>query len=210
MTNDTQSSDLSVSDEQISDAYRTASNETVPNRLNKRVLRTAADSMPGRDRKRWSGFFMRPFAFAALFVLSLTVIVQFNSELDDQLQSVTEDAYRSNSPATDTGGRTAVQAGGISNPTAAQQMQDAAVISADNIPAIEEPGSLQSNQRPDDITRTLSETRPATSCSEQQSRSPELWWDCIAELVRNGNQDAARHEKERLVKTFPGFTHPQQ
>ena len=211
MTNETRSSDLPVSDEQISDIYRAASNESVPNRLNERVLRTATDSIPGRNRTRWSGFFMRPFSFAALMIISLTMILQFDSELDDQLQHVTEDTYRSAVPATDNGGRTAVQAGGISNPTGgAQQIQDAAASNARNLRAIEELGSLHSNQLPSDTTKTLSETRPANSCSEQQSRSPQLWWNCIAELVHSGNQDAARHEKERLAKTFPDFTPPPQ
>jgi hypothetical protein len=210
MTNETRSTDLPVSDEQVSVAYSAASNETVPNRLNERVLRTATDSTPDRNRTRWSVFFMRPFAFAALLIISLAMILQFNSELNDQLQPVTEDEYRGDVPATDDGGRTAVQAGGISNPTGTQQIQDAAASGARNLRAIEELGSLHSNQQPSDVTKTLSEARPASSCSEQQSRSPELWWNCIAELVHSGNQDAARHEKERLVKTFPDFTPPPQ
>ena len=209
MNNDSGNNGAQMPDERLIAAYRNASDETVPEHLDARVLHDARTAAQASAKVGWNSIFMRPLAFAALFVISLTMVLQLN---DDYAPAIVDGSSTADLPATDTGGRIPVQAGGIADPSGSRQIASAAASSAERIRVATEQGNHHPNQRPNNSASSSTPDdgkSPAgtdsNACNETETGSPESWLACIDELEKNGRADDALREEQRMRDTFPDF-----
>jgi hypothetical protein len=190
---------LSNSDPDVSTAYRAIANESVPERLDSIVLRQAATRWQLLS-KLGAGFesYRRPLAFAAMFVLALSMALQFNDALVSTTANPIDGLAEPGESATN-----AAEISALVDASAGhfhqQGRQSENVISQGylNKPMPLAVGGAEA-MRPDDIR----------FCDVEQTASAELWWACIVDLDRNGRTGDSASERELLINTYPDFLPP--
>jgi hypothetical protein len=187
---------LSNTDPDVSTAYRAIADESVPERLDNIVLRQAATRWQPL-RKLVDGFesWRRPLAFAAVFVLAFSMVLQFNDALVSTTPNPLDGLAEPGDSATNAAEISALVEG------SADQFQQQSrpsenVISQRylNRPMPLAVGGTEA-MRPEDIR----------FCDVEQTASAELWWACIEDLDRNGRSDDSASERELLINTYPDF-----
>jgi hypothetical protein len=190
---------LSNTDPDVSTAYRAIANESVPERLDSIVLRQAATRWQLLS-KLVTGFesYRRPLAFAAVFVLALSMVLQFNDALVSTTPIPPDGLAEPGESATNTGEISALVDASTDH-FQQQSRQGENVISQGylNKPMPLAVGGAEA-MRPEDIR----------FCDVEQTASAELWWACIVDLDRNGRPDDSARERELLINTYPDFLPP--
>jgi hypothetical protein len=190
---------LSNIDPDVSTAYRAIATESVPERLDGIVLRQAVTwSRPLRKLVACFESYQRPLAFAAVFVLAFSMVLQFNDALVSNTANPLDGLAEPGEPATN-----AAEISALVDASAdhfrQQSQQSENVISQGylNKPMPLAVGGAEA-MRPDDVR----------FCDVEQTASAELWWACIVDLDRNGRPDDAVSERELLINTYPDFLPP--
>lgn len=183
-------------------AYRAAADECTPAALDAAVLEAARAGL-GSSR-RWRDAWFRPLAFAAMFVLSLTLLQQFDDAgilsipgdtngIDGTVNDATPvptDYFEEASRATAEQVRQLEDAAGQATPESPQPAVADAVVPV----AVTEPGSL---------------LPAAERCNDEQRSETARWWRCIQALEKRGLTEAAEMELQALLKAFPAFAPPE-
>ncbi len=89
---------------------------------------------------------------------------------------------------------------------AAVELDDAAAASRQ--PDADAPTRARQMLRESAFVSTAAVEDPAadeSSCDETARTTPETWLECIEDLRRDGRDDDADAEEQRLTETFPGF-----
>lgn len=190
---------LSNSDPEVTTAYRAIANESVPERLDAIVLRQAATlSRPLSKLVTRFESYRRPLAFAAVFVLALSMALQFNDALVSTVPNPTGDFAEPGESDTDAGEISAL-VDASADRFQRQSRQGENVISQGllNKPMPLAVGGAEA-MGPEVIRY----------CDIEQTAYAELWWACVVDLERNGRFDDAASERELLINTYPDFLPP--
>lgn len=187
----------------VREAYRRSAMDSTPNSLNERVLRIARQAVASRPSSPMSGPWLRPLAFAAIAVLCLSVILQFQGA--GQLGVTSEspsDAADEPSASTNHGAGDLAAAVETTGQRLRQLNSDAERLNANNKPIPS--AATESASRPDAGIRPVdAESR---YCEADARISANAWWLCIEELQKDGMDDAARAEMNRFKAVHPLFT----
>jgi hypothetical protein len=190
---------LSNTDPDVSAAYRAIADESVPEQLDRIVLRQAATRWQPL-RKLVAGFesWRRPLAFAAVSVLAFSMVLQFNDALVSTTHNPIDGLAEPGKSATDSAEISALVDASADH-FQQQSRQGENVISQGylNKPMPLAVGGAEA-MHSDDIR----------FCDVEQTASAELWWACIVDLDRNGRADDSASERELLINTYPDFLPP--
>ena len=190
-------------DKDVRDAYRRLSKNSTPDSLNVKVLRLARRSVNDGEYSPTPRSWFHPLAFAAMVVLSLTVIIQFRDmgTVERLPESVTG-ADHEPSPHASQGAGDLAAAVETTGQRLRKLNSEAESLSSNNQP---EPALVQGSGvfpgQVDDPVASSSE-----HCKAEAGTSAISWWRCIEELQRNGMDDAARGELELFKAAHPLFS----
>ena len=146
---------------------------------------------------------LRPLAFAAMVVLSLTVIIQFQGTgTVEQVPDSITGADHEPSPHASQGAGDLAAAVETTGQRLRKLSSEAESLSSNNKP---EPVLVQgSGAFPDEADRPVASS--SEYCKEEAGISAGTWWQCIEELQRNGMNDAARGELQLFKSAHPLFS----
>lgn len=186
----------------VQNAYQHSAVESTPESLNQQVLKLARQSLQDRTSSMKADSWVRPLAFAAMAVLSLAAILQFQGAgvvdvapesqpdaIDDQ-PAVIEHRAGDLAEAVESTGRHLRQlnveadslgSGNRPKPSASPPFGTARDIAG---------------QTGDDLSGY---------CDAESRLSAESWWECIQELQQNGMTEAARGELDLFRSAHPLF-----
>lgn len=208
---------------ELSEAYRALAGEKAPTHLDRAVLAEAASAAGAARPVRQLPAWLRPVAFVATAVLSLTIVLEVTRTNDQPPPAMPA--------ANETGGMAPRQNVDRVVPDGArkEEAQDS-VPASDLSAAADAGGRLQRADRearqliPEDSSAELPSAAPAAPdaaadrasaaadsgrfCSPRQSSSVESWWACIEQLRRAGNAEAADAEQALMQTAFPDFAPP--
>jgi len=236
MTNERQHPDSAAeTDETVSATYRELSREGAPNYLNEKVLQQAARTAL-RPRYSRSIMWTRPLAWAATVGLCLAIVLEVTSvpapeivvrpglmspepvspELQDSLEAelplapspklVSEPVQapvQMKSEAlldkkSQLGRAAAKQAS--NEPRSEVRMRDAASEADADLITVEEKAGIAALALPASIA--------TNECAEEVRANPVTWLECIADLEKTGDTEAALRQREALKEAFPQFEMP--
>jgi hypothetical protein len=175
--------------ESVSAHYREVATEKPPATLDRAVLARSRNAAKSKTAVFRGQAWYRPAIFVGLVGLTLSLILEVTGP----------DATRP--PASDIGGAF----DDVLN-EASRQARDAesrAEASMRNVPSSSDPLSAAEPSPGSDTN--LGEK---SSCSEEERGSASTWWQCIEELERAGQHDAAESELRQLLENFPDFSLP--
>jgi len=236
MTNERQHPDSAAeTDEAVSATYRELSREGAPNYLNEKVLQQAARTAL-RPRYSRSIMWTRPLAWAATVGLCLAIVLEVtrvpapeivvrpglmspepvSPELQDSLEAelplapspklVSEPVQapvQMKSEAlldkkSQLGRAAAKQAS--NEPRSEVRMRDAASEADADLITVEEKAGIAALALPASIA--------TNECAEEVRANPVTWLECIADLEKTGDTEAALRQREALKEAFPQFEMP--
>ena len=236
MTNERQHPDSAAeTDETVSATYRELSREGTPNYLNEKVLQQAARTAL-RPRYSRSIMWTRPLAWAATVGLCLAIVLEVtrvpapeivvrpglmspepvSPELQDSLEAelplapspklVSEPVQapvQMKSEAlldkkSQLGRAAAKQAS--NEPRSEVRMRDAASEADADLITVEETAGIAALALPASIA--------TNECAEEVRANPVTWLECIADLEKTGDTEAALRQREALKEAFPQFEMP--
>ena len=236
MTNERQHPDSAAeTDETVSATYRELSREGTPNYLNEKVLQQAARTAL-RPRYSRSIMWTRPLAWAATVGLCLAIVLEVtrvpapeivvrpglmspepvSPELQDSLEAelplapspklVSEPVQapvQMKSEAlldkkSQLGRAAAKQAS--NEPRSEVRMRDAASEADADLITVEEKAGIAALALPASIA--------TNECAEEVRANPVTWLECIADLEKTGDTEAALRQREALKEAFPQFEMP--
>ena len=236
MTNERQHPDSAAeTDETVSATYRELSREGAPNYLNEKVLQQAARTAL-RPRYSRSIMWTRPLAWAATVGLCLAIVLEVTSvpapeivvrpglmspepvspELQDSLEAelplapspklVSEPVQapvQMKSEAlldkkSQLGRAAAKQAS--NEPRSEVRMRDTASEADADLITVEETAGIAALALPASIA--------TNECAEEVRANPVTWLECIADLEKTGDTEAALRQREALKEAFPQFEMP--
>ena len=236
MTNERQHPDSAAeTDETVSATYRELSREGAPNYLNEKVLQQAARTAL-RPRYSRSIMWTRPLAWAATVGLCLAIVLEVtrvpapeivvrpglmspepvSPELQDSLEAelplapspklVSEPVQapvQMKSEAlldkkSQLGRAAAKQAS--NEPRSEVRMRDAASEADADLITVEEKAGIAALALPASIA--------TNECAEEVRANPVTWLECIADLEKTGDTEAALRQREALKEAFPQFEMP--
>ncbi len=164
----------------VSESYRKMADTVVPDRLNDAVLRQAREATVGKQYW-WSSLLMGPLSFAATLLLGVAIVLgSYDFQQADSNQSPTI------------------------------EISDAVRTGTENVMEQMNRASNSPNQRP---TNTASfrdqavaeSTKKSSICPIFQTNNATSWMQCINDIQRQGDLDAAEREHALLRKHFPDF-----
>ena len=172
--------------ERVSAEYRAMATESVPEWLDKKVLRNAATVTSNTAFAAIFSRWLRPLVFVATAGLSLALILELS-----QVPGIYDSA----------------EFDGLA-PTADQSDNRARTDGAEALSrAVENSGKrLQDLRLSTDAVQANTANR---SCSEQESIDPVTWWLCIEGLQESGRAADALSELALLKAGFPDFSPPE-
>jgi hypothetical protein len=183
-------------------AYRAAADERTPAALDAAVLEAARAGL-GSSRS-WRDAWFRPLAFAAMFVLSMTLLQQFD---DAGILSVPGGTIDIDGTVND------------ATPVSADYFEEASRATAEQIRQLEDaagqatpepsPPAVADAVVPVAITKSGSLLPAADRCNDEQRSETARWWRCIEELEKRGLTEAAELELQALLEAFPAFAPPE-
>ena len=184
-------------DADVSARYRELADEHVPAGLDQEVLGAAREAL--QKNGGWRDTWFRPLTLAATVGLAFAFVLQLN---DLSLTVGPPDEFTV--PPTLT--PDAFQDAGRANEERFQELQVESERSMRSAPRMESPpadtGSAPVSNRDGNI-------EPATPrCTAAERRSTTTWWNCVRELERLGDRQAAEAELQALLKAFPSFEIP--
>ena len=236
MTNERQHPDSAAeTDETVSATYRELSREGAPNYLNEKVLQQAARTAL-RPRYSRSIMWTRPLAWAATVGLCLAIVLEVtrvpapeivvrpglmspepvSPELQDSLEAelplapspklVSEPVQapvQMKSEAlldkkSQLGRAAAKQAS--NEPRSEVRMRDTASEADADLITVEETAGIAALALPASIA--------TNECAEEVRANPVTWLECIADLEKTGDTEAALRQREALKEAFPQFEMP--
>lgn len=190
---------------EVSDAYRAISAEKVPRALNETVLKIAADAAKRSKWRSWNFTFMNPVGFAAVLLISLTLLVHINTR--DTLPGADSltDVSAQDRPLN---GRKAVQAGGIPGPTASSPLSAAGNASGEHLRVLaDDTPHLQFGPTNDSGDSTVISNSSSNNylglCKQESIQTATSWQACIDELRTSGREAEAEEETARMREIFP-------
>ena len=192
MTND--------SDPLVSAEYHRLADESAPGELNRAVLR-ASRKGAGRDTvAKWHSAWFRPLAGAAVIMLSVAVMMEFNEISQPESPGAFGDETLRPDNADDA-------------------FRDATDIAAQQIRAAEAAATRAvQNSGPADVANTSFGTIPdqttglpsGQGCDARQRATTGAWWQCVESLQNRGAIVQAEQELAALLQSYPAFDVPGQ
>lgn len=190
-----------VVDKFLSAQYQRLADETVPDSLDRMVLRAArnerTEGQAGRSRP---AAWFRQAAWVAVAALSVAVILEFNEAnvfspptgISDRVPPM-EDRFREFLEAAD---------------IAAEQVRDAEAAAAN---ATQNVGSSRESMPLEDHRSLETTLQPNNrECTSEQRAAVSSWWKCIGSLESLGATELAERELAALMGAFPGFAVPEK
>ena len=213
----------------VSKTYGDMADEQTPDRLNKSVLRKAANAArPQYSRSmRW----MRPAAWAATIAICLAITLQVTQvPVPESIVAPAGETALDNvsAPASEP----------VDNPAASDAETRNDDVDTNNFATLEaavpssvaefEPHDTNMLQRAEDLARMQSGDNKESDqssalvfaasevavsglmrgCDDEAKAAPATWHACIISLEEAGLPDAARRQREELAEAFPDFEAP--
>ncbi len=168
--------------------YRSLSRETAPAPLDATIIAAAAAGTGSAGAKPLLKRWFRPFAFAAIAVLSFTLVLQMsNQPVPDSSPSQQETSFEA-------AGRTVAEQVRQAEESAGNAMNSGSVAIEDVVP---------------DASPAVPAERQTDGCSALERDDASSWWQCVDALERAGSSLAAERELQRLLAAFPQFSAPE-
>jgi len=164
--------------------YRYGARQQVPTHLDDAVMRNARADVRNDSGWRWFTAWRRPVAFIATAGLSLAIVLEM-SELE---------VFEQRS---------------IAVPELPQDFATEAAESPARIRQIGETANQRALGESADIRQLTLPTGDNSLCTDDQVKTPESWFACIALLRADGFHEDAQAELDRLLLAYPGFTPPE-
>lgn len=187
-----------ITDCDVSTQYRMHADESAPEDLDRKVLDAAANGL--RRKGDWRDTWFRPLTLVATVGIAFAMALQ----LGDLSLSIGPPEQTDASPALQPD---AFQDAGRANEARFDELQLESERSMQSAPDRQTPlmdagstpqASNDGNAQPE-----------SPQCSTEERQNATTWWDCVRELERNGDSQAAEVELQALLKAFPAFERPE-
>ena len=184
----------------VSAEYHDLGNETVPAKLNRAVLHASRKALRNRRGMGWQSAWFRPLASAAVIVLSLAVMLEFNKANNTESSFAGSDEISQVDDSADVF-REAADSAAVQ----LREAEAAASRAAENSTP-DEPPAMGPGTRLDQSTLLPIDG----GCDETQRSTMTTWWQCIESLENRGASVLAEQELAALLGSYPAFIKPGQ
>lgn len=223
--------DTTEMDRLVSEAYRAAATETVPEHLSKKILQMAA-SEPAKQQQRSTygiaASWLRPAAWVATISLSLAIVLEVT---DNPAPEVLQSPVASVAPPASRLEEVTIEVNAAAEKPRLNKMQAPAAMPAERKTAASDSRDISYDHDILQESESVAETRvdatrqrevfgsparaiqaekkesdDAAACNSESRETAELWIACIENLRATGRTAEATSEYDELALKFPDFT----
>lgn len=185
-------------DNTVSARYRALADDRAPAHLDQKVMDAAGKAL--RTKNGWRDAWYRPLTVAATVGLAFAFVLQLG------------DLSLTNGPPDELSTPAALPSdafedAGRANEERFQELQRESERSMQSAPEMMAPPADAGSEISTGVDGNQQPASP--QCSAEERQSATSWWNCIRELEKNGNSQAAEVELQALLKTFPSFERPE-